>query len=76
MAGLVPRLSGWVFVDKAHGIDSTRSQTFGQRSGREQEINAMRHEKIAFFTVSLSMFRGPSLTGSLASMGRMPWSAA
>jgi IS4 transposase len=48
MAGLVPRLSGWVFVDKAHGIDSTRSQTFGQRSGPEQEINAMRHENSVF----------------------------
>jgi hypothetical protein len=47
----VPRLSRWVFVDRAHGIDSTRSQTFAQRSGHEQEINAMRHENSVFHSI-------------------------
>jgi hypothetical protein len=51
MAGLVPRLSGWVFVDKAHGIDSTQSETFGRRSGHEQEINTMRHQNSVFHSI-------------------------
>jgi transposase len=38
-------------VDKAHGIDSTRSQTFGQRSGHEREINAMRHQNSVFHSI-------------------------
>src|SRR6185437_16432526 len=47
MAGLAPRLSGLVLLDKGHGIDSTRSGTFRRRSGREGG-NAMRHKNSVF----------------------------
>src|SRR5437763_14948046 len=33
MAGLVPRLSGSIFVDKAHGVDSSVLQAFGDVLG-------------------------------------------
>jgi hypothetical protein len=33
MAGLVPRLSGSILVDKAHGIDSSANQAFGDVLG-------------------------------------------
>jgi hypothetical protein len=33
MAGLVPRLSGSFFVDKAHGVDSSVFQAFGDVLG-------------------------------------------
>ena len=36
MAGLDPRLSGSVFVDKAHGVDSSVFQAFGDVLGHEE----------------------------------------
>jgi hypothetical protein len=33
MPGLVPRLSGLIFVDKAHGVDSSVFQAFGDVLG-------------------------------------------
>jgi hypothetical protein len=33
MAGLVPRLSGSIFMDKAHGVDSSMFQAFGDVLG-------------------------------------------
>ena len=33
MPGLVPRLSGSIFVDKAHGVDSSVLQAFGDVLG-------------------------------------------
>ena len=50
MAGLVPRLSGSFFVDKAHGVDSSVFQAFGDVSDREKD-QAMLHQN--------SVFHGP-----------------
>jgi hypothetical protein len=36
MAGLVPRLSGLIFIDKAHGVDSSVFQAFGDVLGHEE----------------------------------------
>jgi IS4 transposase len=47
MAGLDPRLSGWVFVDKVHGVDSSASRTSGNVSG-QQRANAMPHKNSVF----------------------------
>jgi hypothetical protein len=33
MPGLVPRLSGSIYVDKAHGVDSSVLQAFGDVLG-------------------------------------------
>ena len=51
MAGLVPRLSGSVFLDKMHGVDSTRVLTFGDVSGHEKGVNAMPHHNSVFHAV-------------------------
>jgi len=37
MPGLEPRLSGRVFLDKAHGIDSFWSESFSDGFGHEKE---------------------------------------
>src|ERR1700728_4740513 len=51
MAGLDPQLSGWVFVDEAHGVDSTRSWTCASVPGHETRISAMRHHNSVFHSV-------------------------
>ncbi len=51
IAGLIPRLSGSVFVDEAHGVDSTRSWTSASDPGHEKRIRAMRHENSVFRSV-------------------------
>lgn len=38
MAGLDPRLSGSILVDKVHGIDSSVLQAFGDVLGHERRI--------------------------------------
>src|SRR5260370_17562263 len=48
MPGLDPRLSGWVFVDEAHGVDSTRSWTSPNVPGHGGELSAMRHQNSVF----------------------------
>jgi IS4 transposase len=48
MAGPSPRLSGSVFLDKWHGVDSTRIQTFADVPGHEKGVNAMRHQNSVF----------------------------
>src|SRR5215468_6394015 len=40
-----------VFVDKEHGIDSTRFGTFRRRSGHKTGVNAMRHQNSVFHGV-------------------------
>src|SRR6187397_1698669 len=47
MPGLGPRLSGWVFVDKAHDVDSSAYRAFGDVSG-QQKGNAMQHKNSVF----------------------------
>jgi IS4 transposase len=47
MAGLDPRLSGLFFVDKAHGVDSSVLQAFGDVLGHGKD-QAMRHENSVF----------------------------
>jgi hypothetical protein len=49
MAGLVPRLSGWILVDEAHGVDSTRFRTRPNVPGHEARTSAMRHQNITYF---------------------------
>src|SRR3954470_17724707 len=47
MAGLGPRLSGSFFVDKAHGVDSSVFQAFGDVLDREKD-QAMLHQNSVF----------------------------
>src|SRR5512135_2383797 len=51
MAELVPRLSGWDFVDEVHGVDSTRAWTSPNVPGHETRISAMRHQNSVFHSV-------------------------
>src|SRR5690348_12289843 len=51
MAGLDPRLSGWILVDEAHGVDSTRLWTRPNVLGHEIRISAMRHHNSVFHAV-------------------------
>src|SRR5690348_15437558 len=51
MAGLGARLSGWDYVDRVHGVDSTRSWTCGSVPGHEMRISAMRHQNSVFHSV-------------------------
>ena len=37
MAGLVPRLSGSILMDKVHGIDSSANQAFGDVLGHGEK---------------------------------------
>ena len=48
MAGTGPRLSGWVLLDEAHGVDSTWVLDVGQRSWTRGGINAVRHQNSVF----------------------------
>jgi len=47
MAGPDPRLSGMIFADEVHGIDSTRDRTSPNVPGHER-INAVPHENSVF----------------------------
>jgi hypothetical protein len=47
MLGTSPRLSGLVFLDKAHGVDSSASQAFRDVSG-QQKGHAMQHQNSVF----------------------------
>jgi hypothetical protein len=51
MPVLGARLSGSVFVDEAHGVDSTRSWTSANVPGQEKRISAMRHQNSVFHSV-------------------------
>src|SRR5437667_12721486 len=51
MPGTSPRLSGSVFVDGVHGVDSTRAWTSPHVSGLETRISAMRHQNSVFHSV-------------------------
>ena len=51
MAGPSPRLSGWILVDEAHGVDSTRFWTRPNVPGHETGISAMRHHNSVFHAV-------------------------
>jgi DDE family transposase/uncharacterized protein DUF4372 len=51
MAGLAPRLSGSIFLYKAHGVDSTATWTSPNGPGHETRISAMRHENSVFHAV-------------------------
>jgi hypothetical protein len=50
MAGSSPRLSGWVLVDKLHGIDSTWFGTFGDDPDTRGD-NAVLHKNSVFHAV-------------------------
>ncbi len=43
MAGLRPRLSGWILLEAVHGIDSIRFQRVTNHLGYETGIDAVRH---------------------------------
>jgi hypothetical protein len=51
MARTSPRLSGSVFLDKLHGVDSSDVQTFGDVPGHEKGSNAMPHHNSVFHGV-------------------------
>jgi len=51
MAGTSPRLSGSIFLYKAHGVDSTAAWTSPNGPGHELRINAMRHENSVFHSI-------------------------
>src|SRR5258708_7448167 len=47
----VTQLSGSVFVDRAHGVDSTQPRTSASIPGHEMRIDAMRHQNSVFHSV-------------------------
>jgi IS4 transposase len=51
MARSRPRLSGLVFVDKVHDVDSSVYRTPGSVSGQQKGVNAMRHQNTVFHGV-------------------------
>jgi hypothetical protein len=50
VAGTGPRLSGWILVEEAHGIDSIRFRGFGDSSGHER-ISAVHHRNSVFHDI-------------------------
>src|SRR5882757_6254161 len=48
MVGTGPRLSRLNFVDKVHGVDSTRVRAFGDDLGHEKRINPVQHKNSVF----------------------------
>ena len=51
IAGLVPRLSGSVFVDKVHDVDSFCSRAFGDVSGHGKGSTSCTHKNSVFHDV-------------------------
>jgi hypothetical protein len=51
MAVTSTRLSGSVFLDKSHGVDSSHVQTFGDVPRQEKGLNAMQHQNSVFHAV-------------------------
>src|SRR5258708_16121549 len=51
MAVTSTQLSGSVFVDRAHGVDSTQPRTSASIPGHEMRIDAMRHQNSVFHSV-------------------------
>jgi len=47
MAGLVPRLSGWILVDMAHGVDSSQFEAFPDESDM-RGASTVPHENTVF----------------------------
>jgi hypothetical protein len=47
MPGLVPRLSGWILLDRAHGMDSSAFRAFGRVRDTEGD-HAMLHQNSVF----------------------------